>query len=289
LLAGQIDLSENVSRGSAILTGIGTTRTLSPVTVSGNGIITVSIDSMYRVETGTKIIRIIPDSPTGLTTVVTASTVTLKWEPVYLATGYRVESSKSASGTFTPIITTSSTSFINIRLSPNTSYYYRVTAINSAGESIVSSQVSATTLGPNTQLAIPVSSDTIVIEWTQDAGRDRDFALRFLTTTLEPLGLIIGGSPSFSYRYVIYRNDKFVEEIEIPTRLALTPVPPFFTLTQDSSLADHFYVDTGRMPNMTYKYRVTVKASFDLGILKIINKVEETDIMTASATTLSEY
>jgi hypothetical protein len=63
LLASHIILSENVLRGNAILTGSGTTRTLSPLTVSGNGTITVSIPFVYRVETGSKNIYIKPDLP----------------------------------------------------------------------------------------------------------------------------------------------------------------------------------------------------------------------------------
>jgi len=291
LLASQIALSENVSRGNAIVTGIGTTRTLSPVTVNGNGIITVSINSMYRVETGSKIIKIIPDTPTSVTAMASASTITLKWEPVYLATGYRVESSKNASGNYANIGSTSSTSYIDIRLSPNTQYFYRVTAINSAGESVVSSQVSAATLGANTQLAIPVSSDTIVIEWPRDASRDvvnkvKDFLLEAAAAYIFKLP----GSLSYSSSYVIYRDEIFVKEIKIPTSLSPTLIPPlFFSLEPDSSKLDHFYVDNkGLEPNTTYKYRVAAKVSLDLGILEGLTENEER-IMTASATTLSDY
>jgi hypothetical protein len=218
--------------------------------------------------------------------VASASTVTLKWEPAYLATGYRVDRITNTSSTYAPIITTSSTSYTNIRLSPNTSYSYKVTAFNSAGESAVQAQVSATTLGLNEQLAIPVSSDTVVLEWTQDPGRDK--AQKIINATLEAIGLVFGvPMHSYSYSYVIYCDDKFVKEIEIPTRLALTPVPPFFTLVQDSSLADHFYMDTRRKPNTTYSYRVAIKVSLDLGILEGITEKEE-DIMTISATTLPD-
>jgi len=285
LLASQIALSDNVSRGNAILTGIGTTRTLSPVTVSGNGIITVSINSMYRVETGSKIIKIIPDTPTGVTAAASASTVTIKWEPVYLATGYRVESSKNASGIFTPIITTSSTSYTGIRLSPNSTYYYRLTAFNSAGESVVSSQVSATTLGPNTQLAIPVSSDTIVLEWPRDKALEmtRDIALGINNAVFEIIGLVFDiPLPSYSYSYVIYRDEKIIDEIKIPLSFGVLP---------DSSKLEHFYVDNkGLKPNTTYSYKAAVKVSLDFGSLEGIIHKEERDyvLRDVSATTLSD-
>jgi hypothetical protein len=283
LLASHITLSENVSKWNAVVTGSGTSRTLSPVTISGNGIITVSISSVYRVETGSKDVFIIPDTPTGVTTVATASTVTLNWVPVYLASGYRVYRSTNVSGPYTHIGTASSTSYIDIRLSSNTSYFYKITAFNNAGESVVPAQFSLTTLEANTRQAIAVSSDTIVVEWPRDTSRES--ALKFLNSSLAPFRFIIGGSPSFSYSYVIYRDEVFVKKIDIPTRFSL--LPPSFVL--DESLSDHFYVDTDLKPNTAYNYRVTVEVSLDFGILEgLIHKEEKKDVMTASARTLSD-
>jgi len=270
-----------------MVTGSGTTRTLSPVTVSGNGIITVSIRSVYKVETGTKNIYLLPDTPTSVTTAVSASTVTLSWDPVYLSTGYRVYRNTTASGAYAPIGTTSSASYTDIRLSLSTTRFYRVTAFNSAGESVVAAQVSVTTLGTYTGQAIAASSDTIVLEWSQDAARDKEISQRIANTEFDALGYFIGGGPSYSYSYVIYRDEIFVTEIEIPTRLSLTPVPPFFTLVQDSSLADHFYVDAGLEPNTNYNYRVAINLQFNFGNLVLFS--EDTDnIMIDSATTLSD-
>jgi hypothetical protein len=284
LLSSHITLSDNVSRGNATVTGSGTTRTLSPVTVSGNGIITVSINTMYRVETGSKNIKIIPDAPTGITTVASASTVTLNWDPVYLATGYRVHRSTSASGTYALIGTTSSASYTDIRLSPNTTCFYRVTAINSAGESVVQAQVSATTLGTNTELAIAVSPDTIVIEWPREKALEiaRDVALGINNIVFGIVGMVFDMSlHSYSYSYVIYRDEKIIDEIKIPLSFGVVP---------DSSKLDHFYVDNkGLEPSTTYSYRVAVKVSIDFGSLEGIIHKEEKDYVLKNAfvTTLS--
>jgi hypothetical protein len=64
LLASHITLCENVSRGNASLSGIGTERILSPITLNGNDTITVSIFSVYKIETGYKYIYIKPNTPT---------------------------------------------------------------------------------------------------------------------------------------------------------------------------------------------------------------------------------
>jgi len=285
LLASHIVLSENVSRGNATVTGSGTSRTLSPITVSGNGIITVSINSMYRVETGSKTIKITPDAPTGVTAAASASTVTLNWDPVYLATSYKVYRSTNASGTYALIGTTSSASYADIRLSPNTTCFYRVTAINSAGESVVQDQVSTTTLGTNTELAIAVSSDTIVVEWPREKAMEiaRDAALGINNIVFGIVGMVLDMSlHSYSYSYVIYRDEKIIDEIKIPLSFGVWP---------DSSKLDHFYVDNnGLEPSTTYSYRVAVKVSIDFGSLEgIIHKEEKGDVLkNASATTLSD-
>jgi hypothetical protein len=288
LLSSHITLCENVSGGNASLTGSGNSRTLSPISVSGNGIITVSILSMYGVETCSKNILLIPDPPIAVATTPSASTVTLNWDPVFLATGYRVYRSTSASSEFTHLGTTSSTAFTDIRLSHSTPYFYSVTAFNSAGVSVVLAQASATTLSNNTRLAIAASSDTVVVEWPRD--RDMDIAMGFNNLAMEFLSTAVGIPGSVSYRtsYVIYRNGiQLRPYINIPTRLVPSLIPPlFFTLVQDSSRVDHFFVDSGRSPNTTYNYRVAVRLYGALGILETF--LREDDVMTVSATTLSD-
>jgi hypothetical protein len=289
LLASNIILSNNVSRKNAVVTGSGTNRTLSPITISGDGIISVSVPSIYRVATNSKKLFIIPDTPTGVKTSVTASTVTLNWDSVYLAAGYKVYRSISASGTYTNIGTASSTSFTDIRRSPGTPYFYRVTAVNSAGESIVPAQASATTMRPNTQQAVVASSDTIVIEWPRD--RSWDIVMRVNNSAINAVSFIVGLPGLHSYRtsYVIYRDGKIIKEIDIPTRLSVTIVPPFFTLVQDSTMVDHFFVDNIDLkPSTTYNYRVAVNVILDFGSLEGIYHKEEDTVMTASATTLSD-
>jgi hypothetical protein len=122
----------------------------------------------------------------------------------------------------------------------------------------------------------------------QVTGRDRDKSQRITNSFLDAIGWLVGMPlHNYSYSYVIYRDNKLVKEIEIPTRLSLTIGYPPFTFAQDSSMADHFFVDTGRKPDTTYNYRVAIKVSLDFGILEGITEKEE-DIMTVSATTLSD-
>jgi len=289
ILARNITFDENVSRGNAAVTGSGTTRTLSPLTVSGDGIVTVSIPSVYKVETGSKTILLIPPDPTeDISTALSASTVRLDWNSCYLAAGYRVYRSTRVSGAYSLIGTTSSTSYTDINRSSSTTYYYNVTAFNSAGESDQYYFVPATTLENNTKMAIPASSDTIVVEWPRDEGFN--IATRVTNLVLEVAGALIDlstgipGSLNIKTSYVIYRDEGFLREIEIPVSLTWTPIFPFYKFEPDSSKLNHFFVDTGRKPNTTYKYKVDANAYVEYGPLGLY-KYEPREVMTVSATT----
>jgi fibronectin type 3 domain-containing protein len=74
-----------------------------------------------------------------------SSSIRLSWPPISGATGYRIYRSLSRSGTYTRVGTITSTSFTNTGLASNTTYYYKVSAYNNAGESAQSSMVSART------------------------------------------------------------------------------------------------------------------------------------------------
>jgi len=283
-LTSHITLCENILTENAVLTGSGITRTLSPVVIFGDGIITVSIFSIYKVDTSQRKIRITPDAPTNINTISSASTVTLKWNPVYLATGYKIYRSINNSGTYTQIGTTSAILYTDIRLNKNTTYFYKITAFNSAGENITPAQISTITKMDNTRQAITVSSDTIVVEWSREDASI--IARNILNSALNILSNISGFSGGLSIKtsYVIYRNGIIIREIEIPTTISMTVVPPFFTFVQDSSLLNHYYVDTGLNSNIVYNYRVVVKLTAELGILELFDKEEDT-VMSASATT----
>ena len=87
-----------------------------------------------------------PAAPTGLTATGGTGQVTLSWTAVSNATSYTVYYATS-SGVTTGSAHFSSTANASVQtgLSAGTSYYYIVTAVNSAGESAPSTQASATT------------------------------------------------------------------------------------------------------------------------------------------------
>jgi hypothetical protein len=95
----------------------------------------------------------VPDTPTGLTVSKYSGSgsdtkLSLSWTRVDGATGYYIYRDTSSSGSFPLLATISSgstVSYTDTGLSAGTTYYYRITAVNSNGESAASAAVSAAT------------------------------------------------------------------------------------------------------------------------------------------------
>jgi fibronectin type 3 domain-containing protein len=87
----------------------------------------------------------VPATPTGLTATAGpgAKKITLSWTGSSGATSYKVQRGTASGGPYTPIATTTATGFTNTGLTSGTTYYYVVSAVNSAGTSPNSSQAFA--------------------------------------------------------------------------------------------------------------------------------------------------
>lgn len=95
-----------------------------------------------------------PPTPTGLQGAAASSTsISLTWSPASTASSYKV----FRNGSVDPVATVGATNFTDTGLSPETTYSYRISAVNSAGESALSAQVEITTQ------FLPVDSDSIRI------------------------------------------------------------------------------------------------------------------------------
>jgi fibronectin type 3 domain-containing protein/lysophospholipase L1-like esterase len=125
-----------------------------------------------------------PPTPTGVTATAASQTaIDVSWTDVAGETGYRVERSSNGTSGWSGVGTTGQnvTTFRNTGLSASTTYFYRVVATNSAGDSTPSSVVSATTESPPPDPPSPppapsgvsataASSSQINVSWTDVAG-----------------------------------------------------------------------------------------------------------------------
>ena len=102
-----------------------------------------------------------PATPTGLAAIADNAAVNLSWNASAGATSYNVYRSTTSGGEgSTPIGTSTSTGFTDTGLTNGTTYYYTVSATNSAGTSAQSSEVTAipTTSSPPPPSSLQISA-----------------------------------------------------------------------------------------------------------------------------------
>jgi regulation of enolase protein 1 (concanavalin A-like superfamily) len=89
----------------------------------------------------------VPPAPAALTATAGNAQVVLNWSAVSGAASYTVKRTTVSGGSYTTIASgTTSTSYTDTGLTNRSTYYYVVSAVNTGGESVPSSEVSATPL-----------------------------------------------------------------------------------------------------------------------------------------------
>jgi fibronectin type 3 domain-containing protein len=97
--------------------------------------------------------------------------------------GFKIERSTDGGTTFTEIATTGSnvTTYANTGLSNSTTYYYRVRATNSVGDSDYSNTATAmlptVPAAPGNLTATAISSSEIVLSWTDNSDNETKFKI----------------------------------------------------------------------------------------------------------------
>jgi glucuronoarabinoxylan endo-1,4-beta-xylanase len=102
----------------------------------------------------------VPNTPTGLTATAGNAQVSMTWNASAGATSYNVKRSTTSGGPYTTIGSPTTASYTDTGVTNGTTYYYVVSAVNSAGESGNSAEVKAT---PNAQ---PLQGATATIDFS---------------------------------------------------------------------------------------------------------------------------
>jgi len=115
----------------------------------------------------------IPAAPTNVTATAGNAQVALTWSASSGATSYNVKRSTTSGGPYTTISSPTTTSYTNTGLTNGTTYYYVVSAVNTAGESANSSQVSATPqaipVAP-TNVTATAGNAQVALSWSASSG-----------------------------------------------------------------------------------------------------------------------
>ena len=125
-----------------------------------------------------------PPAPRNLAaTAITFQRIDLSWEGVVEADSYEVQQSTDGV-TFTTISRPIVTQMMIFGLRPSTTYFFRVRAVNSGGESPWSNVASATTLAedqpaaPTELRAVALSKSRILLEWRDNSVNETRFEIQ---------------------------------------------------------------------------------------------------------------
>jgi len=114
--------------------------------------------------------------PANLVAAAGNAVVTLAWAASTGATGYNVKRATSNGGPYTQLAAPTSTGYKDSSVTNGTTYYYVVSALNAAGESANSVQVSATPEAPRvppaapTNLAAKAGDGKVSLTWSASSG-----------------------------------------------------------------------------------------------------------------------
>jgi len=146
-----------------------------------------------------------PATPTGLTATAGNAQVALSWTASSGATSYTVKSATTSGGPYTNVATgVTATSYTNTGLTNGTTYYYVVSASNSAGSSSNSAQTSATpTAGTQapaapTGLTATAGNAQVALSWTASSGAT-SYTVKRATTSGGPYTTVATGVTATSY------------------------------------------------------------------------------------------
>jgi glucosylceramidase len=145
-----------------------------------------------------------PSAPTNLTAAAGNAQVSLSWSASSGATSYNVKRSTTSGGSYTTVQSgVTSTSFTNTGLTNGTTYYYVVTAVNSAGESGNSNQASATPAAATvpaapTNLTAAAGNAQVSLSWSASSGAT-SYNVKRSTASGGPYSTVQSGVTSTSF------------------------------------------------------------------------------------------
>jgi endo-1,4-beta-xylanase len=144
-----------------------------------------------------------PPVPIGLTATAGNAQVSLAWNASAGATSYNIRRSTTSGGPYTLIAGVTGTSFTNTGLTNNTTYFYVVSALNAAGESPNSAQVSATPRAPQPPaapggLAATPGNGQVSLSWNASPGAT-SYRVKRSTTSGGPYTLIASNLTGTSF------------------------------------------------------------------------------------------
>ncbi len=201
---------------------------LSAINANGTSAATTAVHTITRSAT-----------PAATAAAVSATEVDLAWTPSLGATGYLIESSSDGGTTWATVTTATGLTYANTGLTADTSYQYRVSAVNASGNSAPSSvqTVSTLLLAPAGFTATPSTTvpTEIDLAWTAVTHASNYLIERspngVLWTTLSPSPALTGTSHAYADTSVAAGTSYYYRISAIGTAGTSAPTTPAQTLS----------------------------------------------------------
>jgi hypothetical protein len=180
-----------------------------------------------------------PAAPVALTATPGNVQVSLTWSASSGASGYHVKRATTSGGPYSQLSTATSSSYTDATVSNGTTYYYVVAAVNSAGESANSAQVSVT---PDPIIATPpvplglaatAGDAQVSLTWSASSGASGYHVKRSTTSGGPYTQIAAPGSPAYTdtsvtdgttYYYVVSALDSAGESAN-SAQVSAVPTP----------------------------------------------------------------
>jgi hypothetical protein len=142
----------------------------------------------------------VPSAPMGLTAAAGNAQAVLSWTASNGATSYNVKRATTSGGAYTTVATgVTGTTYTNTGLTNGTTYYYVVSAVNIAGESVNSAQANATPVGSTT------TPSGLVVQYKLNNSNANDNTI-YATFNIKNTGTTAVSLSSLKLRYYITKE-----------------------------------------------------------------------------------
>ena len=176
-----------------------------------------------------------PPAPTGLTVAVNDARVAVGWNLVPGATGYNLKRATTSGGSYTVIASNIAIlDYADTAVSNFVTYYYVVSAINAAGESVNSTEINATPSPIVSGLTATITNSQVLLRWNATTGAN--YNLKRSLITGGPYTVIAAGTTSTNftdpnvstcqtYFYVVTITNAGIESLNSTESSATPPGP----------------------------------------------------------------